>query len=176
MVLIVTENCPPWITAPLNNATDCWSVMLQLVQPGSKIQRKKVFVCCIGQANSFSTGYVGQHVCHSLLLFCRKITLVLDAIKICVSGELCHVGWWNYLVVESLQRCFSEHCKLTFLVLFFLILVPPSQPYLSSASQVSLRWHCYLNHDLAECFWPSYGLLPNKTNFLLPLCSQVFSL
>ena len=32
---------------------------------------------------------------------------------------MCYVGWWNYLVVESLQHCFSEHCKLAFLVLFF---------------------------------------------------------
>ena len=61
-----------------------------------------------------------KHVWHRSLMFCRKRALALDALKILVSKELCFVGWWNSLIAESLQHCFSEHCADVFSILDFL--------------------------------------------------------
>ena len=122
-------------------------------------------------ADNFFTGYVGQHVWRRLLLFCRKRTLVLDALKILVSIELCYVGWGNSLVAESLQRCCTCFINFGFSSsafsnkVFFI-----SQPSLFTPTLIPL------NHDLREVLLrPLYGLLPNKTGFLLSCC-QVFSL
>ena len=124
------------------------------------------------QADNFFTWYVGQHVWHRLLLFCRKRTLVLDALNILVSIELCYVGWGNFLVAESLQHCCTCFINFGFSSLafsnkvFFI-----SQPSLFTPTLIPL------NHDLRRVFLrPSYGLLPNKTGFLFLSCSQVFSL
>lgn len=85
-----------------------------------------------------------------------------------MSGELCYVGCWNSLVGETLHHVFWA--------LWLLNLGFPDQPSLpfpSSAHQVVCvdLWTTICSN----CFWPSHGLLSNKTGSLLLSCRQVFS-
>ena len=53
----------------------------------------------------FSLDMLPRHIWHRLLPVCWKRTLVLDTLKILLSEQFCYVGWWNFLVAESLQHC-----------------------------------------------------------------------
>lgn len=178
--LIHGANCN-WELSPLTNCPTkkryrllgCNAAYVE-AEPGFLILTVKN--CCIGEADSLFTIYVAQHVWHRLLLFCQKRTLVLDAFKILSSEEVWYVGWWNSLVVERLQHWFCRELCTCFLNFGFS----------SSALVVKSFLHHpakFLYADIAtwtticsKCFWPSYGLLPNKTGFLLLSCSQVFSM
>ena len=156
---------------------DCWSVKLLLCWSWARVLNFKsrgLLATALGRLTAFSLmdNDVGQHLWHRSPSFCRKRTLVLDALKILVSIELCYMVWGNSLVAESLQHCCTcflnfGFCSSAFSNKVFFI----SQPSLFTPTLIPL------NHNSREVLLrPSYGLLPNETGFLHLSYSHIFSL